>query len=79
MTDAVLLIQVFFGIIIGLYFFNLYRNQQGQKMSMERESKKQMDKLNRMRSITLTEPLSREDPSGCLKRYHRPGGGDTRV
>ncbi|MFZ5824274.1 MAG: ATP-dependent protease LonB [Bacillota bacterium] len=52
------IIQVFFAIVIGLYFWNLLRSQQGNKVAVEKESRKEMDKLRRMRSISLTEPLS---------------------
>jgi len=52
------LIQFFFVIVIGLYFLNLLRNQQGNKIAIEKESKKEMEKLRRMREISLTEPLS---------------------
>ncbi|MFZ5645282.1 MAG: ATP-dependent protease LonB [Bacillota bacterium] len=51
-------IQVFFAVIIGLYFWNLLRAQQGSKSAVERESYKELEKLNRLRSISLTEPLS---------------------
>jgi Lon-like ATP-dependent protease len=52
------LVQVFFAIVIGLYFWNLLKSQQGNKTAVERESKKEMDKLKRLRAISLTEPLS---------------------
>jgi len=58
LSDVMLLIQLFFGIIIGLYFFNLYKTQQGQKVSFERESKKQLDRLEKLRQVKLTMPLS---------------------
>lgn len=52
------LIQIFFAIIIGLYFFNLLRSQQGSKVAVDRESHKEMEKLKRMREISLTQPLA---------------------
>jgi Lon-like ATP-dependent protease len=60
MNWMVLLIftQIFFGAIIGLYFWNLLRNQRVQRISVDRESKKEMEHLNRMRSRSLSEPLS---------------------
>jgi Lon-like ATP-dependent protease len=51
-------IQVFFAIVIGLYFWNLLKTQQGNKNAVERESRKEMEKLVRMRAIALTEPLA---------------------
>lgn len=52
------LINLFFAIVIGLYFWNLLRQQQGSKTAVNRESKKEMDKLRRLKEIALTEPLS---------------------
>ncbi len=57
-TSIALFIQLFFGIIIGLYFWNLLKNQRTQKVSIDRESKKEMEELRKMRSISLSEPLS---------------------
>lgn len=57
-VNVITLIQFFFAIVIGLYFFNLLRSQQGNKVAVERESKKEMDKLQRLREISLTEPLA---------------------
>lgn len=57
-TGIAILIQLFFGIIIGLYFWNLLRNQRTQKISIDKESRKEMDQLRKLRSISLTEPLS---------------------
>ncbi|MCM3093810.1 MULTISPECIES: ATP-dependent protease LonB [unclassified Cytobacillus] len=57
-TGIALFIQLFFGIVIGLYFWNLLKSQRTQKVSIDRESRKEMDVLKKMRSISLTEPLS---------------------
>ncbi len=57
-TGIALFIQLFFGIVIGLYFWNLLKNQRTQKVSIDRESKKEMDQLKKMRAISLTEPLA---------------------
>lgn len=51
-------VQIFFAIVIGLYFWNLLKSQQGNKVAVEKESRKEMEKLERMRQISLTEPLS---------------------
>ncbi len=57
-TGIALLIQLFFGIVIGLYFWNLLKGQRTQKVTIDRESKKEMDQLKKMRDISLSEPLS---------------------
>ena len=59
-------IQVFFAVIIGLYFWNLLKTQQGSKNAVEKESKKEMEKLQRLRSISLTEPLSEKTRPTCF-------------
>ncbi len=57
-TGVAFLIQLFFGIVIGLYFLNLLKGQRTQKVSIDRDSKKEMDQLRSMRAIRLTEPLA---------------------
>ena len=57
-TSLVIFVQLFFGVIIGLYFWNLLRSQQSQKASIDKESKKELENLRKMRSIALTEPLA---------------------
>src|SRR5690554_6265337 len=57
-TGILIFIQFFFGIIIGLYFLNLLRNQRTYKVTIDKESRKEMETLRKMRSIKLTEPLS---------------------
>lgn len=52
------LIQIFFAIVIGLYFLNLLRGQQGSKIAIDRESHKEMERLEKMRAISLTPPLA---------------------
>ena len=53
-----MLVQVFFAIVIGLYFWNLLRNQKTNRTAVDRESRKEMDKLRKLRSVSLTKPLS---------------------
>lgn len=61
------LIQLFFAVIIGLYFWNLLKNQNTSKTSMVRESEKENTKLKAMRDIRLTEPLSSLTRPGDMK------------
>jgi Lon-like ATP-dependent protease len=51
-------VQIFFAIVIGVYFWNLLKSQQGNKTAVEKESRKEMEKLQRLRRISLTEPLA---------------------
>jgi len=52
------IVQFIFAVIIGLYFWNLLKNQQGKKTVIFKESEKENSKLKQMRSIKLSEPLS---------------------
>jgi len=52
------LIQLFFAVVIGLYFWNLLKSQQKGKTVMVHESEKEKNRLREMRNIKLTEPLS---------------------
>lgn len=52
------LVQFFFAVVIGLYFLGLLKNQQGNKSAIEKESKKEMEKLKILRENALTVPLA---------------------
>ncbi|MDF2963051.1 MAG: lon protease [Paenibacillus sp.] len=53
-----MIIQLFFAIVIGLYFWNLLRNQQSNRTAVDKESKKELEKLRKLRSISLNKPLA---------------------
>ncbi|KQL57571.1 MULTISPECIES: ATP-dependent protease LonB [Bacillaceae] len=57
-TTIALFVQLFFGVIIGVYFWNLLKNQRSQKTYIDRESKVELDKMKKLRSIRLSEPLA---------------------
>lgn len=52
------IIQFFFAIVIGMYFWNLLQKQRNSKTAVKRESRKELEKLHKMRNRSLTEPLS---------------------
>ncbi|MCA0755297.1 ATP-dependent protease LonB [Paenibacillus sp. N4] len=58
LSVVLMLIQVFFAVVIGLYFWNLLRNQKTNRSAVDRESRKEMDKLRKQRSVSLTKPLA---------------------
>jgi len=58
LSIVVMVVQLVFAIVIGLYFWGLLKSQQGNKSSVERESRKELEKLQKMRKIVLTTPLS---------------------
>ncbi|HOA39933.1 MAG TPA: ATP-dependent protease LonB [Halanaerobiales bacterium] len=51
-------LQLFFSIVIGLYFWNMLKSQQGTKRAVIKESKSELNKLRALRRISLTEPLA---------------------
>jgi len=55
---VIMMIQLFFGVVIGLYFWNLLRGQKTNRSAVERESRKELEKLRKLRSISLTKPLA---------------------
>lgn len=58
MNTAIMMIQLFFTVVIGLYFLGQLRGQQSSKSGLEDESKKELERLNQMRRVSLTEPLT---------------------
>ncbi len=58
MPGVVGIIQLLFIVIIGLYVWSLMKNQRGSKVTIDRESTKEMEELYRLRKLSLTEPLS---------------------
>lgn len=65
-TGMLMMLQVFFSVVIGLYFWNLLRNQQSNRSAVDRESRKEMEKLRKMRAISLTEPLTEKTRPSSL-------------
>lgn len=51
-------VQMFFAVVIGLYFWNQLRSQKGNKTAVDRESRKEMEKLRKLRAVSLTKPLA---------------------
>ena len=58
LSGIVMIVQLVFAVVIGLYFWGMLKSQQGNKVSIERESRKELEKLQKMRKIALTTPLS---------------------
>lgn len=52
------MVQLFFAIVIGIYFWNLLKSQQNKKHGLVKETEKETGKLKEMRNLRLTEPLS---------------------
>lgn len=57
LANTFFIIQFLFSIIIGLYFLNLLKSQQASKSAIDKVSKKEIEKLRKLREIKLAEPL----------------------
>src|SRR5690625_2455181 len=55
---VVIVVQAFFAVIMGMYFWNLLRNQRTNKTVIDRESRKELEKLQKLRDVQLSQPLS---------------------
>lgn len=53
-------VQLFFTIVIGIYFLGQLRTQRSDKEGINDDSKHVMERLNEMRRISLTEPLTEQ-------------------
>lgn len=51
-------IQLTVTIVVGVYFYRQLKQQKTAQPAQRRESSREMDKLNRMRAIRLSEPLA---------------------
>ncbi|MCY0881703.1 MAG: AAA family ATPase, partial [Firmicutes bacterium] len=58
MSHVVTVIQLIFAVIVGMYFWNLLKAQQGNKGALVRASQKETEWLKKLRTIHLTEPLA---------------------
>lgn len=68
-------VQVVFAVVIGLYFWNLLKNQQGSRVAVQKESRKELDRLQQLRQISLTEPLSERTRPSCFEEIVGQGEG----
>ncbi|MGO0122950.1 ATP-dependent protease LonB [Desulfothermobacter acidiphilus] len=57
-TTVLVLAQTFFGVIVGLYFWNLLRAQQNNRVAARRESVQELERIKKLRAISLSEPLA---------------------
>ncbi len=58
MAEFTAAVQLIFTIIIGMYFFMRLRNESGNEKAAVQDGKREAERINRMRHISLTEPLT---------------------
>ncbi|MGY4763963.1 ATP-dependent protease LonB [Paenibacillus caseinilyticus] len=66
-TVVMMVVQLFFAIVIGMYFWNLLRNQQTNRTAVDKESKKELEKLRKLRSISLNKPLAEKTRPSAME------------
>lgn len=54
----IMLIQLLVTIVMGIYFFNALKGQKSSKVTINKENTKEIEKLRKLKSISLTEPLT---------------------
>lgn len=56
--EYIIVLQVVVSLIMGVYFLSMLKGRRNTKVNIDLESKRQMERLNRLRSISLNVPLS---------------------
>ena len=55
---VLLILQLFFTLVMGIYFFNMLKSQKSEKTGRHIDSTRELEKLHRLKEIRLTEPLA---------------------
>ena len=58
MNNIMMVIQLTFTAIAGLYFFTMLKSQYSGKSSVAKDSEEEMERLRKLNKISLTEPLT---------------------
>ncbi|MEF9952804.1 MAG: ATP-dependent protease LonB [Clostridium sp.] len=62
-----ILVNIVFTILFALYFYNQVKTQKSNKSYMAKDSDKEMEKLQKMREMCLTEPLAEKTRPTSIK------------
>ncbi|MDD6484646.1 MAG: ATP-binding protein [Clostridiales bacterium] len=60
MNGIIAAVQLFFSIVIGMYFFVKLRSETGNEKVFADDNKREAEELNRLRKISLSKPLTEE-------------------
>lgn len=71
----IMIIQLSVTIIMGIYFYNAVKGQKVSKVSVHRDNSKEADKLRRLKSISLTEPLTEKSRPKVFEEIVGQGKG----
>jgi Lon-like ATP-dependent protease len=58
MSEIIIFIQLAVSVIMGVYFYSMLKGKRNNRQSMQEESKKQVQRLEKLRSISLNVPLA---------------------
>ena len=67
MTNLLIILQIVMMVMFIIYLFNSNKNTHNKTVVVDRENKKEMEKLLKMRSIKLTEPLTEKSRPICFE------------
>lgn len=67
MISILVISQLVFTVVAGLYFYENLKNQSANKSSVRIDSAKETERIKKMRSIRLTEPLAEKSRPSTLK------------
>ena len=59
-NSLIIITQLFFSIIAGVYFFTQLKSQRSDRDGINEDSKRILERLNEMRRISLTKPLTEQ-------------------
>ncbi|MEG2538782.1 MAG: AAA family ATPase, partial [Clostridium sp.] len=62
-----ILVNIVFTVLFALYFYNQMKTQKSNKSYMAKDSEKEMEKLQKMREMCLTEPLAEKTRPTSIK------------
>lgn len=65
--NILIFLNIIFTAIVAFYFYGQIKDQRKQKNYIAKDSEKEMEKLNKMRSMSLTEPLSEKTRPSNIK------------
>ncbi len=60
LTSLIALTQLIFTFVIGIYFFDQLQLQHSSRKGIEQDTKRELERLNRMRKRALTEPFTEQ-------------------
>lgn len=67
MNNIMMVVQLTFTVVAGLYFFTMLKSQYSGKSSVTKDSEEEMERLRKLNKISLTEPLTEKTRPKTVK------------